>query len=131
MAAEDDEVAIAHGTAEHAYRVGSDAMVNIRATLAKAVQAEIIGPGTKAALERAAKELFYPTRTYERVLELAADRVSDVSLRRWLPGAKVDQSGDVVAMVGAMRELLATDPAPKRISFVFEETLHGIQPVLA
>jgi hypothetical protein len=48
-----------------------------------------------------------------------------VSLRRWLPGAKVDQKrADAVAMVGAMRELLETDPGPKRISFVFEETLH-------
>jgi hypothetical protein len=125
---DDDEVAVAHGTAEHAYRAGSDAMVNIRATLTRAVQAGIIGPGAQAALEGATKELFYPTRSYERMLELAADHLSEaelVSLRRWLPGAKVDQKrADAVAMVGAMRELLETDPGPKRISFVFEETLH-------
>lgn len=125
---DDDEVAVAHATAEHAYRVGSDAMVNIRATLTKAVQAGIIEPGTQAALERAGKDLFYPARSFERLLELAADRVSEtelVSLRRWLPGGKVDQKrADAVAMVGAMRELLETDPGPKRIAFVFEETLH-------
>ena len=35
---DDDEVAVAHGPADTGYRAGSDAMVNIRATLARAVQ---------------------------------------------------------------------------------------------
>ena len=61
---DDDEVAIAHGTAETGYRELSDAMVNIRATLAAADDAGILSGATAREIEAAAKALFYPQRTY-------------------------------------------------------------------
>lgn len=57
---DDDEVAVVHGPAELGYLAGSEAMVNIRRTLANAEAAGVIGCETRAGLERTAKELFTP-----------------------------------------------------------------------
>ena len=46
---EDDEVAVAHGLAETGYRPLSEAMVNIRATLAAAEAAGVLPAATRAA----------------------------------------------------------------------------------
>jgi hypothetical protein len=55
---DDDEVAVAHGPQDGGYQTVSDAAVDIRATLAAAVQAGVIGAETGAALESIAKGLF-------------------------------------------------------------------------
>jgi hypothetical protein len=125
---DDDEVAVAHGPAEHGYRVCSDAMVNIRATLAQARIEGILDPGTSATLERIAKDLFYAERSWARILEIAAARgVSAGALdafRRWHPGGAVNQKReDALAMLAAIRELVRSDPAPKTVDWHLEETL--------
>ena len=70
---DDDEVAVAHGPADTGYRAGSDAMVNIRATLARAVSTGVIDDPTASTLERLGKGLFYAERSYARILELARE----------------------------------------------------------
>ena len=60
---DDDEVAVVHGPAESGYRAVSEAMVNLRATLAAAADAGVIRARTQAALEAIAKGLFYPERS--------------------------------------------------------------------
>lgn len=124
---DDDEVAVAHGLAETGYRSLSVAMVNIRFTLSAAEEAGVIGPGTRAALERIAKSLFYPDRTYPRILRGAAEEgVGEGELRafrEWLPGGEVNQKRtDALAMLRVMREQLAADPEAKRVIYSFEYT---------
>jgi hypothetical protein len=125
---DDDEVAVVHGPADTGYRPGSDAMVNMRATLARAQAAGVIDAGLALALVRMAKGLYYADRTYARILEQAReDGASTEALdrfRRWLPSGAVNQKrDDAVAMLRAMRDLLDSNPSPKTVDFVFEESL--------
>lgn len=69
---DDDEVAVAHAPAEHGYRSLSVALVNMRATLAAARQAEVISPDSATALLALARSRFYPERGYARLLADAA-----------------------------------------------------------
>jgi hypothetical protein len=124
---DDDEVAVIHGPAETGYLALSDAMVNIRATLAAAERDGIIAATTRDALVRSAKELFYHDRAYERLLERPAERSLPMrelaALRAWLPQGRVDQKrGDALAMLAAMRSLLADGPAPMQVDYVLEWT---------
>src|SRR5262245_61957618 len=69
---DDDEVAIVHGTEDTGFLPLSEPMVNIRATLGVAERAGVVGPDSRRTLERVAKELFYPLRSYQLLLETAA-----------------------------------------------------------
>jgi hypothetical protein len=60
---DDDEVAVVHGPAEIGFPPASEAMVNIRATLALAEAKGVIGVESRRALEGFAKGLFLPTAT--------------------------------------------------------------------
>src|SRR2546430_10543510 len=62
---DDDEVAVAHCPAEFGYRPPSVAMVNIRATLAAAVESAINASAARRKLGPKAKDLFYPNRGFE------------------------------------------------------------------
>lgn len=109
------------------YLSGSDAMVNIRATLGKAMAEKILSDVSFTALLQIAKHLFYPQRSYPHILELAAVqgvcRAELDALRQWLPTGSVDQKhDDAVAMLGTMREFLEGNPEPKRVWYQFEET---------
>ena len=55
---DDDEVAVLHGPREQGFRALSEAMVNVRATLAAATDAGVIAPATRDALAGVAKRLF-------------------------------------------------------------------------
>lgn len=126
---DDDEVAVAHGPAETGFRAVSDAMVNIRATLAAARGEAIISNTTAATLERIAKALFYPDRAYATILRLALDepgvvRAELAGFEAWLPTGRVDQKRqDAVSMLRAMREHLSAKPPPKRVRYTFERTV--------
>lgn len=125
---DDDEVAVAHGHEENGYRGGSDAMVNIRATLARAEETRVLDADSAAAVRRIAKDLFYAERTWPHVIERAreqgvAEHALD-ALRRWLPIGAVNQKrDDAVAMLQAMRAHLEQDPGPKHVDYVFQESL--------
>ena len=72
---------------------------------------------TRDALVRIAKELFYHDRTFERLLERAAEPLDApeelAALRAWLPAGRVDQKReDALAMLAAMQALLASEPEP-------------------
>jgi hypothetical protein len=124
---DDDEVAVIHGPAETGYLALSDAMVNIRATLAAAERNGIVAEPTRDALVRLAKALFYHDRTYERLLERAAERSIPsgevAALRAWLPRGRVDRKReDALAMLMAMRALLAGGPEPMQVDYALEWT---------
>ena len=124
---DDDEVAVVHGPEESGYLALSEAMVNIRYTLAEAERAHVIDKATRAALVALAKAMYFADRSYDLLLErahaieLSAETLE--ALRSWLPVRRVNLKHlDAVAMVDAMREFMATDPPPARADFEFEHT---------
>lgn len=124
---DDDEVAVLHGPAETGYVAISEAMVNVRATLARAVAGGVLERDARAQLEEIAKRTFYQERTWERLLADAEAAGMDggaiAALRAWLPAGRRDQKrDDALAMLDAVRALLAGDPAPLAVDFAFEWT---------
>jgi hypothetical protein len=124
---DDDEVAVMHGPADTGYRLGSEAMVNIRFTLARARNAGIVSRATAAAVTSIAKELFYPHRSYPDVLRLAAERglpaAELAALQQWLPTGQVNQKrDDAREMLQVMRDRLSAGLPLKRVSFTVENT---------
>jgi len=124
---DDDEVAVLHGPEELGYPALTDAMVNIRATLAAAVHQSVIGPSFAASVSNIIKGLFYKERTYPVIVRTVAEqRLSQASLRNlaaWLPEGRVDQkSREALAMLRVIREHLAAELSPRRISYTFGHT---------
>ena len=124
---DDDEVAVVHGPAESGYVAASEAMVNVRCTLADAVSAGVIGTATRVRLVDIAKAIFFPERDYGLLLERACAQglpeAELVALQRWLPAGRVNQKrADAVAMLEAMRHHVAGNPLPASASFTFERT---------
>jgi hypothetical protein len=123
---DDDEVAVAHADVEHGYRPASEAMVNIRATLAAASAQAVIADATRARLEGIAKELFYWDRSYDRVarggLEAGLPSGEIDALRKWLPHGRIDaKREDALAMLRAMRPF-GSEHAPKKVTYRMEHT---------
>ena len=89
---DDDEVAVLHGPAETNYVQVTDAMVNVRATIDRALQQGIIEPAFAVRLVSIGKSLFYKDRTYEAILDAVIEQgLAPEATRRfaaWLPGWK-------------------------------------------
>src|SRR5262245_41907748 len=84
---DDDEVAVLHEPRELLYRPLTESMVDIRATLAAAVVAEIISPRTASSLRDRAKALFFKERTWPRILGTRKFQSTEECRRltHWLP----------------------------------------------
>jgi hypothetical protein len=124
---DDDEVAVVHGPAELNYVAASEAMVNIRATLARAEAEGVVSSASRCALDAFAKSLFFPQRSWEALLAgAAAHGVAEsqqAALSDWLPRGRVDQKRlDALEMLAAMAEApnQSEDAGPK---FNFEWTV--------
>jgi len=85
---DDDEVALLHATAEFGYRSLSEALVNLREGLRRAEQRGLITTPAHRALLRAAKQTFYPERSWLGVLRAGAGL--------GLPGVELDALRDFV-----------------------------------
>jgi hypothetical protein len=99
-------------------------MVNIRLTLTAAGDAGIVTRATRDRLVEMAKARFFADRSYRALLSEAREAGVPVdeldALRAWLPTGRVDQKReDALAMLGEMREFLAADPAPARVTYTF------------
>ncbi len=135
---DDDEVAVAHGPAEHGYRAGSVALVNVRATLAAAVRAQVLTVEAADAFVACAKGLFYAERNWPRLLEeLSSQGHSEVrGLAAWLavPDNLVDQKRqDALHMLGTVRELLADgklEPPQVQWALPLTSTFRGLMEEL-
>lgn len=118
---DDDEVAVVHGPAEIGY-AASDAMVDIRATLAAAMDAGIINEAAVQTVAATAKAIFYKRRTWKAVLD-SADLPDPTrsTLRDWLVENRVSQKRlDAIAL---LRHLGGRTEAPLAPPFRFERTL--------
>lgn len=124
---DDDEVAVDHGPQELGYPRLNEPMVDIRATLLRARHQGVIGPACETALGRLAKDLFYAERQYSKLLVLAEQEGVDARelerLRAWIRHGKFSlKREDAVAMLGAMRDFVRSDPHPFEPGYRFERT---------
>jgi len=125
---DDDEVAVVHGPPELGYVQLSEAMVNIRATIKKAIAADVVSAATAAALIEIAKSLYYKQRGYDRLLaEASAQRLPGdevARLKTWLPKNQINQKRlDAIAMLQEIKAAHAAAVAPAPASYVFEHTI--------
>lgn len=124
---DDDEVAVIHGPPEMGYVALSEAMVNIRATLAAAAAAGVISAATRDVLAAVAKATFYQERSWESLFEQAMGAglslQESAALRAWLPQGRVDlKRQDALEMLAAMRAFLDASPPPKQVAYSFAHT---------
>jgi hypothetical protein len=124
---DDDEVAVLHGPEEVDYVQVTDAMVNVRATIDRALQLGIVEPAFAAGLVSIGKSLFYKDRTYEAILNAATQQgLAPEAARRfaaWLPCEKIDQKRiDANEMLQAITAHIAGGVIPLQVSFEFSHT---------
>jgi hypothetical protein len=123
---DDDEVAVLHGPEELGYPALTEAMVNIRATLDKAVAAGILDLPFASRLTDIAKALFYKERSWDAVLQLAADALPArpiADLARWLRREHVDHKRtDAQEMVSVIQARLGVGVASLSVGYEFRET---------
>jgi hypothetical protein len=109
----DDEVALVFDP-ETGYAL-SEPLVNIRFTLDAAEDRGIVTPEDHAALLAAARSVFYPQRTYAKIVAVAADAVSPDTGRKFLAWVKdhaVDQKRkDAVAALEYIRGIAGNEDA--------------------
>jgi hypothetical protein len=88
-------------------------MVNIRATLARAVRQLVLPPAVAARLIELAKRTFYPDRSWERLLAQAHTAgLATGSLARWLPRGRVDAKAIDARLL--LRTIARRRPRPDR-----------------
>lgn len=123
---DDDEVAVAHLGADDGFRAVSEAMVNIRETIRRAVAEGAADESFATELTAIAKLLYYPERSWDAVLDRARSGGvgSDVvdSFEQWLESGRVDlKREDARALLAHLAENLeehSTEPQTWR----FEHT---------
>jgi hypothetical protein len=104
---DDDEVALLHGPAELGFPQLTDALVDIRATVAAAVELGLIVPAQAEEFVAAAKGLFYKDRSYDAALQAVVQRSDPAPFRLFvdaLPRIRIDQKRlDALAMMERIR----------------------------
>jgi hypothetical protein len=124
---DDDEVAISHGPVQVGYIAASDALVNIRETMGRALDAGVVGPQVHNGLLRIAKGMFYPTRTYADILQagiedgLSAEECRNLSA--WLPHGKGDvKREDAISLLRRLAADRSASFPPLSVSYGFNST---------
>lgn len=118
----DDEVALLHGPAEIGYAAVTEALVNVRATVANAIDTDVLQPDQGRMVLEVAASLHYRDRSWEAVLARFAGNVHE-RLRAWLPVGRVDQKRrDALELVTRLAEFAAADFPPFRAGFRFAWT---------
>ncbi|WP_193369881.1 TfuA-like protein [Pelagibius marinus] len=123
---DDDEVAVIHGPAELSYPALSDAMVDLRETLAAAARDGLIDEKLRDGLVAAFKRRFYRERSFAALPELLAEMEVDTAtaeaLTAWLPQGRISQKrADARALLEALAESEPEPPAEHE-PFIFERT---------
>lgn len=128
----DDEVALVHAGQNDGYLPLSDALVNIRVNVQRALQEKVIDRTTAAFIVKAAKRLHFSERTYANVLSQLVhaglrqlDRAKLNAFRDYVDRCGVDQKReDAIALIGAVIECMGADaPASTEPSFQTPRTV--------
>ena len=105
----DDEVALVFDPVS-GYSL-SEPLINIRCTLKKAEEAEVITPAAHRALLAAAHAVFYPQRTYAKIVAVAGNTISPATKERFLAFAAASPADqkreDAIAALEYIRDLAA------------------------
>jgi hypothetical protein len=118
---DDDEVALVHGTAQDGYLPLSAPMVNIRMTLKRAVEEEVVDAATAEKLIGIAKALYYPERSFQLIFRRAASdgvpQETTDALEEFVEGSYVDvKKQDAVELLETIKALPETLP-PLEVDF--------------
>lgn len=123
----DDEVAVTHGPKELGYIALSEALANMRPTLANALTQGVITGEVHEALVRIAEATFFPKRTYEGLLadaenqQLPKSQITDLS--KWLTTGKINQKRlDAVEMLKTIAAFVHKKPKKLQINYHVEQT---------
>lgn len=124
---DDDEVAVIHGPAELGYPALSEALVNIRKTLADAHAAGILGRVQYEDALAHAKALHYKSRSWPVIEAGMRERgmtpATIESFTRWLETGRRDlKREDAVALLEKMTELGDAPLPPLAVTYKFEAT---------
>jgi hypothetical protein len=124
---DDDEVAVLHGPEELGYPPITEAMVNIRGTLDRALAEGVLDGRLAGRLAEIAKRLFYKDRTYPMIflrgIQQGISAAALENLTRWLPDGRMDlKSLDSLGMLEAIREHIAAEPSPLEVFYSFRDT---------
>jgi hypothetical protein len=118
---DDDEVAVMHADAEVEFKSLSDAMVNIRETMRRALESRVVDQVQHDALIALAKGRFFPERSYAAMLYDAqeqgvpADVLAD--LRAFVRTRAVDQKReDAIALLTHVAEHGVEPPGPAQVT---------------
>lgn len=139
----DDEVALAHAPEEWTWRPLSLPLVDVRATLCRAVRESVIGANEAKAIRTAAAAIHYVDRTWETVLSVlpmseahgegdhpkggGGELRSPFSIdtfRAWLPTGAVSQKRlDALACLSAAAVPRSPSPRPQPVRTLFLDLL--------
>ena len=123
----DDEVALLHGPEEWGWRALTEPMVNVRATLQRAVRERVIDIALARRLRGMARGLFYKERTWPAILGPAiVEDAGAEAFAGWLGSGGVDlKRRDALACLERARTLVGSrpDPRPRPPRTVFTERL--------
>jgi len=124
---DDDEVAVTHAPAELNYLPLSEALVDMRFTLAAAQRQGIVGKRTHDRLLELAKGTFFTRRSYDGMIErgiedgLPGDELD--ALVQWLPTGRASlKQADAVAMLSHIRDFADRYPGRKQVPYHVENT---------
>lgn len=123
---DEDEVAVAHASAEHGYRAGSDAMVSVRATLTRARDAKVAVDADIDHLIEEAKRTFYAERDLWQIVRRVGASADLGALKSWLKQSAnwVDvKRADALELLAYVRGLLLEgNLAPPDVDWAFPHT---------
>ncbi len=116
-------MALIHGPPETHYIRLSEPMVNIRATLERAVKEAIVERSAIDGLLAEAKKQFYQDRNWPALLAKMDDPAAAAAFSAWLRTGHVDQKrDDALLMLDAVKAFLDRGVPPDPASFSFEWT---------
>jgi hypothetical protein len=124
---DDDEVAVVHAPPEAGGRALSDAMVDLRDTLATAEEVGVIDRATRDILVAAMKAQHFSERSLSRLGEASARVMQEPELstfRAWLHTNAVPRKRlDAIELLRTMADFLREKPKPFHPSFHMERAL--------
>ena len=121
---DDDEVAVTHAPAELAFRPLSEAMVNIRATLAAAMEAGVLAQPQADEIARAAKGLPYKERQWKALEPLFPTAFADWLVRHGAVDAKGADARQLLEHLAAVAGSDAAAGEPPEPAFLFQHTVY-------
>jgi hypothetical protein len=120
---DDDEVAVAHAGRDDGWRPLSDAMVDVRATLRRAVDLGVVNEAVAEQIAARVKATPYPRRLLATALDRAVE--AERALGAWLPHGRVHQKRlDALALLDRVADDQSRGAKPAKSRWSFPRTVY-------